>query len=150
MSTRPGSTEPGRRGTCRAMQYLVDTDWAIEFLRGSQRFVDRIGSLQPLGLAISVISLAELCEGIAGAPDHDRRERQLLRFAEQLDVLGVDYEVARIFGGERNRLRAEGRMIGDLDLLIGATALRHDLTLLTNNRSHFERISSLSIESIQA
>ena len=127
------------------MQYVVDTDWAIEYLRGSQRFVERIGSLQPLGLAISVISLAELYEGIVGAPDHDRRERQLTRFAEQLDVLGVDYEVARIFGAERNRLRAEGRMIGDLDLLIGATALRHDLTLLTNNRSHFERISSLSM-----
>ena len=39
-------------------------------------------------------------------------------------------------------------MIGDLDLLIGATALRYDLTLLTNNRRHFERISSLGVESI--
>ena len=39
----------------------------------------------------------------------------------------------RIFARERGRLRAAGKIIGDLDLLIGATALRHDLKLLTNN-----------------
>jgi tRNA(fMet)-specific endonuclease VapC len=39
-------------------------------------------------------------------------------------------------------------MIGDCDLLIGATALRHNLTLLTNNRRHFERIDGLRMESV--
>jgi predicted nucleic acid-binding protein len=34
-----------------------------------------------------------------------------------------------------------------LDLLIGSTALRHELTLLTNNRRHFALIDSLKIES---
>ena len=38
-------------------------------------------------------------------------------------------------------------MIGDMDLLIAATALQHDLTLLTNNRNHFERIEVLRLES---
>ena len=35
----------------------------------------------------------------------------------------------------------------DDDIWIGATALRHDLTLLTNNRRHFERMQGLSIVS---
>ena len=43
---------------------------------------------------------------------------------------------------------ALGRPIGDMDLLIAATALRHELTLLTNNRRHFNRIPSLALESI--
>jgi predicted nucleic acid-binding protein len=30
--------------------------------------------------------------------------------------------------------------VRDFDLLIGATALRHDLTLLSNNRRHFELV----------
>jgi len=38
-------------------------------------------------------------------------------------------------------------MIGDFDLLIGATALQHNLTLLTNNRRHFELIEGLSLQS---
>ena len=45
---------------------------------------------------------------------------------------------------ERGRLR---RTVADFDLLIGATALRHDLTLLTNNRRHFELNTGLRIES---
>jgi len=39
-------------------------------------------------------------------------------------------------------------IIGDMDLLIGATALQHNLTVLTNNRRHFERIEGLRIESL--
>ena len=38
------------------------------------------------------------------------------------------------------------RLIADFDLLLGATALRHDLTLLTNNRRDFEAIRGLAIE----
>jgi hypothetical protein len=54
----------------------------------------------------------------------------------------------RIFGRERGRLRAAGLTIGDFDLLIAATALQYDLTLLTNNRRHFERVEGLRIESV--
>ena len=40
------------------------------------------------------------------------------------------------------------RMIGDFDLLIASTCLCHDLTLLTNNVGHFERIEGLRLLSI--
>jgi predicted nucleic acid-binding protein len=45
------------------------------------------------------------------------------------------------------RLRAAGMLVGDLDLFIGVTAIHHDLTLLSNNRRHFDRIEGLRIES---
>jgi tRNA(fMet)-specific endonuclease VapC len=35
-----------------------------------------------------------------------------------------------------------------MDLLIAATALQYDVTLLSNNRRHFDRIDGLRIESI--
>ena len=63
-------------------------------------------------------------------------------------MLGIDADIATRFGRERGRLRAVGMLIGDFDLLIGATALHHNLTLLTNNRSHFERIDGLRMESV--
>ena len=65
-----------------------------------------------------------------------------------VSVLGIDEEVTRIFGRERGRLRRLGRTVGDLDLLIAATALRYDLTLLSNNRRHFELIENLQIFSL--
>ena len=40
------------------------------------------------------------------------------------------------------------RVPGDFDLFIAATGLHYGLTLLTNNRRHFERVEGLQIESI--
>ena len=58
------------------------------------------------------------------------------------------YPRAELLKAYRDLLRAAGLIIGDCDLLIGATALRHNLTLLTNNRRHFERIERLHMESV--
>ena len=75
----------------------------------------------------------------------DLSERHLLI---GVDVISIDDEVCRVFATERGRLRSAGNPIGDFDLLIGATAIRHDLTLLTNNRRHFERMDGLRIVSV--
>jgi predicted nucleic acid-binding protein len=45
----------------------------------------------------------------------------------------------------RGELRANGQLIGDADLLIAATALEHDLTLVTQNLHHFNRIPGLKL-----
>lgn len=63
-------------------------------------------------------------------------------------IIDLNVPICRIFGVERARLRAAGTPIQDMDLLIGATALHHDLTLLSNNRRHFERLSGLRIISV--
>jgi predicted nucleic acid-binding protein len=45
----------------------------------------------------------------------------------------------------RAELRRRGQLFPDLDLLIAATALQHDLTLLTRNVRHFNRIPDLRL-----
>ena len=130
------------------MRYLIDTDWVIHHLHGVSRVVDRVVELEPDGLAISIISVAELHEGFVGSADAAADQALLRRLLSTVQLLGLDEETCRIFGRERARLRAEGMMIGDFDLLIGCTALRHGLTVLTNNRRHFGRINGLAIESI--
>ena len=127
------------------LAYLVDTDWAIEHLRGRPAVTQRLQDLQPEGLALSVISLAELYEGVFYSRNPEQSEEMLNRFLQSVAVIGLDEEVAKVFGRERGRLRALGMMIGDFDLLIGATALQYDLTLLSNNRQHFERIEGLRL-----
>jgi predicted nucleic acid-binding protein len=49
------------------------------------------------------------------------------------------------FAETRALLRRRGELIADFDLLIAATALHHDLTLLTFNLRHFERIPELRL-----
>jgi tRNA(fMet)-specific endonuclease VapC len=127
--------------------HLVDTDWVIHYLNGHPGIVQRLDELKERGLALSIVSLAELYEGIYYSTDPSGNEADLNDFLRGVVVIGVDEEICKVFGRERGRLRATQRTIGDLDLLIGSTALRHELTLLTNNRRHFELIDSIAIES---
>ena len=46
------------------MNYLVDTDWVINYLRGEQQTVHLLRNLYEEGLAISVITFSEIYEGI--------------------------------------------------------------------------------------
>lgn len=89
--------------------------------------------------------MAELYDGAFGANDPENAERELGSFLNYVEVMHLDDATCRIFARERRRLRAAGNIIGDFDLLIGSTALRHGLTLLTNNRRHFERLQDLNI-----
>ena len=130
------------------MRYLVDTDWAIDYMDGVSLLVNRLDRLLPEGVALSIISLAELYDGVFGSRNPQSDERILRRFLASVEVLPLDESTCRVFAQERRRLRASGALIGDLDLLIGATAIRHNLTLLTNNRRHFERLQGLNIMSV--
>ena len=127
--------------------YLVDTDWVIDHFNGIRAVTGRLQQLRSAGLAISIVSLAELYEGIHYSLDPTRSEAAPQRFLAGVSVLGVDEEICRVFGRERGRLRRQGRMIGDFDLLIAATCLRHDLEICTNNRRHFEVVEGLRIVS---
>ena len=130
------------------MPYLLDTDWAIQSLNRVEPVRLRLQELRPLGVAISAVSVAELYDGVFGSYDPTQDEAALLAFLGEHEVLPVDIEISRIFGRERQRLRSLGFIIGDMDLLIGATAIRHDLIVLTSNVRHFERIDGVEIESI--
>jgi len=129
-------------------QYLVDTDWVIHYLNGREDVVNRLRALRPDGIGLSVVALAELYEGVYYSRDPEKDEQGLNDFLRGLTVLGLDEETSQIFGRERGRLRESGQIIGDIDLFIAATALQYDVTLLSNNRRHFDRIDGLRIESI--
>ena len=129
------------------IRYLIDTDWAIHYLNQHQGIVQRLHVLLDDGLGLSIISFAELYEGVYYSRDPEGDER-LNDFLRGVTIFALMKQSVR-YWKERGRLRAAGRSIGDFDLLIGATALHHDLTLLTNNRRHFERIEGLRIESLQ-
>lgn len=128
--------------------YLVDTDWVVHYLNGRQDIVARLDILKHQGLGLSTIALGELYEGVYYSRDPAGDERGLQAFLQGVTLVSLDEETAKIFGRQRGKLRAGGLLIGDSDIWIAATALQYDLTLLTNNRRHFERIDGLRIESV--
>ena len=126
------------------MRYLLDTNQVVYYLRQEQRVVDDLQSRKQEGLAVSIIFVAELYEGVFRASDPQEAERLLQDFLSEVTILNVDEGVARIFGQERARLRLAGTPLSDLDLLIAATALHHGLTLLTADLA-FERVQNLDV-----
>ena len=127
------------------MEYLVDTDWVIDYLHKAERTARRLEELLPQGVGLSVVSLAELYDGLAGSRNPDTDSEALRLFLEAVEVVPLDDDSCRVFGEERARLRETGNIIGDMDILIGATAIAGDLTLLTNNRRDFERLQGLRL-----
>ena len=87
--------------------------------------------------------MAEFYEGVFRSTKPAGNETILKDFLTGVTVLGIDKEVCIIFGREMARLRQVGRAVGDMHVLIAATALRHDLTVLTADRD-FERVENLN------
>ncbi len=127
------------------MSYLVDSDLVADWLQGKAPAVQLLSSLGNQGLAISLISYGEIYEGVYYARDPKTSEEIFLQFLEGIRVLPLNEPVMRIFARVRGDLRRQGQLIADMDLLIAATAITHDLTLITGNTRHFTRIPGLSL-----
>jgi tRNA(fMet)-specific endonuclease VapC len=130
------------------MKYLIDTYWLIDHLNGVKEIKAKLEMLASEGLAVSIVSLAEIYEGVF----YSREPQESISALESLlvgtSVLNLNEEICRIFGRQRGALRKQGKIIGDLDLFIASTCLYYNLALLTNNVSHFERVGDLEIISI--
>jgi tRNA(fMet)-specific endonuclease VapC len=114
------------------VSYLIDTDWIIHYLNGNNKIVEKIKSLGRGMLAASVVSLAELYEGVYYSTNPEGNQEALENFLSGISILGIQDNVCKVFGKERGRLRQSKKMIGDFDLLIASTCIYHRLTLLTN------------------
>lgn len=131
------------------MKYLIDTDWVVLHLKGSQAVSQKLEEFSPHDITISIISLAELYEGIYYSQNPVKKQKLLEEFlCSGITVLNLNESIIKTFAEERGKLRKRGELIDNFDLLIASTALYYDLTVLTNNRKHFERIAGLDIMSI--
>lgn len=117
------------------MTFLVDTDWVIDYLKGRQRALDLFAGLITEGIAISLISYGEIYEGIYYGGRQQSAELGFTQFLEIATVLSLIQLIMRRFARMRGELRQRGFRVGDSDLLIAATAVEHNLILVTRNLS---------------
>ncbi len=128
------------------MRYLVDTDWIIDGLRGRPEALAVLEERRDEGLGVSIITLGEVYEGAYNNPQPDVHVATFHEFLALFTVLPLTDETMQHFARLRALLRQRGNLIPDLDLLIAATAIEHELVLLTRNRRHFERIPDLQLQ----
>ena len=129
------------------MKYLLDTDALSEpAKRGPSETVVAKLREHSHELAMSVVSVGEIVFGarrVAGG------QRYLDYLSEvvlpRVPVLAMDVAVAIRYGELRAVLENEGQPLADLDLLIAATALENNLTLVSGNLRHFRRVPGLQL-----
>jgi predicted nucleic acid-binding protein len=97
-------------------------------------------------LFLSVVTVTEIEDGIAKLRREGAR-RKSLDLTAWLEtvlhlyddrILAFDTPVARIAGTLTDRARGQGHAPGFADVIIAATARRHELTILSRNLRHFE------------
>lgn len=120
--------------------YLVDTNIVSEARRGTPQAVSWLRSVDPLSVHLSALTLGEIMLGIALKQKTDPRAAahlaewlRKLRYDHGDRILAVTDEIAVEWG----RIAAI-RPRGDIDGLIAATAIVHDLILVTRNVKDFE------------
>ncbi len=125
------------------MKYLVDTDCVVDYLKGRPNAQELLEKLYHDGLAISIITYGEVYEGVYFGRNAKQNEQIFRNFLHGVTILGISRPVAKRFALVRGNLRQTGQMIGQPDILIAATALEHNLTLLTRNAKDYQRIPDL-------
>jgi predicted nucleic acid-binding protein len=124
------------------LSYLIDTNVLSELRkqRADAKVVAWIQARPRQSLYLSVLSLGEIRKGIEGATDPAFRQTLSDWLEKDLPnyfvgrLLRIDEQVAGRWG--RVQARA-GRALPAIDGLLAATALQHDLTLVTRNAADF-------------
>ena len=130
------------------MAYLLDTDIVIYWL--TDRFPqiqEQIDRLDRSDIFLSAIGVAELYFGARNSNHLQDNQDLIDELVSWVTVLDFDHAAGALFGRIKAELKQSGRPINDSDLFIAATAISHDLVLVTNNLRHFERIPFLQIHS---
>ena len=135
------------------MAYLFDTDAISEVLkpRPAAGYATWLAAIPREEQFTSAVVVGELFKGAfrssAAARHLENVEKRVL---PAVTVLSYDVAAARVYGQVRAQLESAGRPLADADLQIAATALVHDLELVTGNVKHFKRVPGLRISSILA
>jgi len=127
------------------MKYLLDTNICIYFLKGKFGLVETFEKMGFENLYISEITIAELKFGAAKSdrPEHNKVIiDKLVSMFKQIPISSS----LDIFAFEKARLRKDGNIVDDFDLLIGSTSIYNKMTLVTNNEKHFIRLKNIKLE----
>ncbi len=126
-------------------RYLLDTDTVVDLLRGRADVGARLRAVSPDQVRISAMTVAELAYGARGARDPEARYAEVERFCAVVRVVTFGTRAALAHARLRDALRSAP--VGPADLVIAATALAQDATVVTSNLREFARLPGVRAES---
>ena len=129
------------------MPYLVDSNIVIDNLLDVPTASALLEQLALEGVAISIVTYMEAFQGIYHSPDPQKARGTFETFLVGVLILPFSFAVAERCARLRETLKSQNKRVNSraLDLIIAATALEYNLTLVTNNTGDFKDIPDLSL-----
>ena len=128
------------------MNYLLDTDTCIYWLKGNEDIEERALKVGLPEIFISFITLSELYYGAYKSKKVEQNLANIGILKSKLSLMDSNASICDVFGKLKAMLEKDGKIIDDADLFIAACALDTNATLVTNNEKHFERIKGLKVQ----
>lgn len=132
------------------MKYLLDTCAISEPLKAkpNEKFMRWLKQQEEDSLYLSVLTVGELHKGIYKLKNDNRRKQILSRWINddlihRFDrrILLIDQDIVKVCGKILGESERTGRKIPVVDGLIAATALVHDLIVVTRNSKDLDKTS---------
>ncbi len=124
----------------------MDTNTLIYFFKGLGNVSKRLLATPPGEIAIPAVVIFELQVGIGKSTSPRKRIAQLQEITSLVNIIPFGQSEAKCAAGIRIKLEKQGNTIGPYDILIAASALANNSTLVTHNKREFERVKGLKIE----
>ncbi len=129
------------------MNYFLDANIIIYFLNNKYPTIKlRLEDLAPKQVTVPAIVKAELLYGAYKSNHRQRNEKVVRKFLEVFQIAPFHSSAAESYATLRSDLENKGNLIGPNDMIIAATALAANATLVTNNVKEFRKVSGLKIE----
>jgi tRNA(fMet)-specific endonuclease VapC len=128
--------------------YCFDTDVLSATIRREPdlQLIRRLAQIPPPEQFTTAITMGELLYGVSRRNSAELHKQVQRLLAGALTVLPFDESAAAVYGPLRAQLESAGKRIDEPDLRIASISLAHDLTLVTGNTRHFDRVPNLTAE----
>lgn len=125
--------------------YLLDTNICIYLLKRKYDVDKKLDSLSESRFYVSEITLAELYYGASKSVKKEAMLKEVEFISSLFTVLPIS-DSLDLYADNKVQLERMGMPIDDFDLLIGSTAIRHNLVVVTENIKHLGRIPQVKVE----
>lgn len=90
------------------------------------------------------MTVAELKYGVENSKDVEKMKKIAEAFIPKFFIVPI-YNSLDIYAKEKAKLRKQGLMIDDFDILIGSTSIANNMIMVTNNVAHLSRLDNIVI-----
>lgn len=126
--------------------FCIDSDTLIYFLKGEKKVIEEILKISSENLYTTRINYTELLYGAYNSAKVQDNLNKILPFLDSFKILEFDEKSSEIFAKIKSKLKKDGQIIADMDLMIASISISNSCILISNNTKHFNRIKELKLD----